>query len=121
MVWPCHNPLQIPSCYMFKQTFNRPNLRYTVLLTHSESVPRITREPGANEAKRLHKADCCRNQASGLVAVVEFTVFPLRMLPLLPLLLLLLLLPLLPLLLLLLLLFVIPCFAGGRTGRPCAA
>jgi superfamily II DNA helicase RecQ len=35
----------------------------------------MTRRPGASEAKRLHKADCCRDQASASVAVVELAVF----------------------------------------------
>ncbi len=40
----CHALLQIPSCYMFKQTFNRPNLRYTVQAKPKDCIKQIAAE-----------------------------------------------------------------------------
>jgi hypothetical protein len=36
--------LQIPSCYIFKQTFNRPNLRYTVQSKPKDCIKQIAAE-----------------------------------------------------------------------------
>jgi superfamily II DNA helicase RecQ len=63
IVWPRHNPLQIPSCYMFKQTFNRPNLRYTVLPTDSEFVTRMTRQSHVSQVQSKPK-DCIKQIAA---------------------------------------------------------
>jgi hypothetical protein len=39
-----HPLLQIPSCYLFKQTFNRPNLRYTVHAKPKDCIKQIAAE-----------------------------------------------------------------------------